>query len=207
MRPPAAARPAAALDAARSLALSQAALGVCLLVCVAIEPSYLFSLDQGGISNFGTLTATVVPFSVGFAAAAAGAALAAVALPAGSRFARASRTLLGALAVLYVLAFATAYRYQETGLARAIHETVVISLFLFMLVAAAWLSAGPGRSVPGALAWLSVVSAGFLFGALTYFGWLHVLFTAQLRERDRLRRPPRHHDEERRLSRTGLESR
>lgn len=180
MRPPAALRTGSALDGPRCLAASQAVLGLCLLACVAIEPGYLFSLDQGGISNFATLGSTVVPFAAGFSAAAAGAVLAAMALPGAAPFARFTQTLLRALAILYVLAFTTGFRYQETDLERTVHETAVISLFVFMLVATVALRLGPGRRDAGARPWSWVFGVGFVLAALTYFGALHVLFTAQL---------------------------
>jgi hypothetical protein len=91
---------------------SQLSLGVFLLVCLILQPHYLFERNEGGMSNFGVHWPTVVPYSLAFWSCGLLILLAARHLPNRVKSYRSVRSvlvLLGAFAIITVL---TTYPYK-----------------------------------------------------------------------------------------------
>ncbi len=160
-------------------ATGQALLGLCLLVCIAIIPSYFFSLDQGGLSNYGTEDKTVWLFVAGFGAASLGAFLAALTLPRSSLRLWQWRAGLLILAGLYLVLMLTTFSYKDNESLRQLHEYAALALFAVMLVEALWLRFTAAKD-PLIKPMFNVFAIGFVLAGLTFAGLLHVLFSAQL---------------------------
>ncbi len=175
----------------------QIALSLCLLGCVVAVPRYFFSLDQGGISNYGTEPQTVGLYAAGFGAAMLGCTGALVA--ARSQLGATSdrfyvQVAMAALAALYLLVMLSTFSYKADdaggwlALVGQLHENAAMALFLTMFVGAFWLRfAGvddaphdPYAPDPAAKWAFLVFCAGFAVGTLTLVGYLHLLFTAQI---------------------------
>lgn len=163
---------------ARASALSSVAvLGVTLLGCVVLMPRFLFSTNMGGISNYGVHAATVAPYTLGVVAAAL-LLLRAAAQLAHSDGHSATAALCRLTAVCYLLDLVTTYPYRQGQAWAVLHTDTAILLAVVELlgaVALAWLIRDP------LVRWLAVtVLAGFTALSLTHFGWLHILFVAEV---------------------------
>ncbi len=160
-------------------AIGQIALGLSLLLCLVIIPRYFFRLDQGGVSNYGTEQQTVWLFVFGFGAAALGALLAAARLPTGVVHRRRLQFELVVLAVLYLAVLFSTFSYKDNEAYRQLHVQAALVLFVWMLTSALWLRFVVVRDVIMKRLFI-VLAVGFVLSGLTFLGYLHVLFTAQL---------------------------
>lgn len=158
----------------------QIGLGLCLLICLFITPDYFFSFDQGGVSNYGTESKTQILFTLGFGFSALGSLLAVKYLP--LKFSRrlAMRAMLTILAVLYLAVLATTYSYKINDFYRTIHEWSAIGLFVYMSALAIWLRFWQAREQTLVCRWFWLFVIGLLTAILTFFGVIHLLFTAQI---------------------------
>ncbi len=165
---------------ARVIIISQILLGTSLVLCTILIPRYLFSRNQGGVSNYGTHDATRGLFSFGFAAAASGTLLAGVRLR--SRVARRAdlHFALCSLGVLYLLVLLSTFSYKSTLSAKYLHELAAMALFVGMLLIASWLAVRGGLTNKSTQLAFIVFCGSFLIATLTLFGYLHLLFGAQI---------------------------
>src|SRR5437762_574500 len=95
--------------ASKYLLASQISLYGFLTICTLLMPQFLFERDQGGISNFGIHSLTVVPYSLGFGLCAIFILLAANSLPISIKSYSAVKRALFAVAGLCVLAVFSTY--------------------------------------------------------------------------------------------------
>ena len=158
----------------------QLALGLSLLMCLIIIPKYFFSLDQGGVSNYGTDDRTRTFFTIGFGLATLGSLLAARFLPLKISKRLFSRVMLIILATGYLAVLLTTYSYKVNDFYRVLHERTAIGLFVFMLIFALWLRFFVARQNQGVKRWFWLFGAGIVLAGLTILGIIHLLFTAQI---------------------------
>lgn len=157
----------------------QIILGVCLLACLIVVPRYLFSFDQGGVSNYGTESQTKWLFTAGFSAATIGTLSAAIALPRSSTRRLQLRLILIMLAVLYLFVMMSTFSYKLNPSLRQLHEQAAFVLFGGMLFTTIWL-----RFVALKDAYTNQVfkffCASLVLGVLNFLGVLHVLFVIEV---------------------------
>jgi hypothetical protein len=163
----------------RNVVASQVAFFFFLGVCVAIEPTYLLSRNEGGLSNFGVHGATIVPYSLAFLVSALLVARTASLVDIIDGHTQRFRTLLLTLAGLLVLVLASTYGYKASELLHTVHIGVGVVMLCFESIASVWLTIAIARD-PMSMCALAAQLIGFVLAALTFFGVLHVLFIAQL---------------------------
>lgn len=156
-------------------ALGQILLGACLGYCLYLIPRYFFSLDQGGVSNYGTDLDTKWIFTAGFAAAALSTFLAAVTAKGNA----ALKFALVILAVMYAGVLATTFGYKISDNLYSLHLYVSTALFVVMLIIALWLRFFAIKDTFTNVAF-AIFLLGIIAGALTLAGVLHILFAVQL---------------------------
>lgn len=164
--------------AADYFAAGQLVLAACLFISTLLLPQYFFSLDQGGVSNFGTQGRTVIWFVAGFAAAAGGAFAAARTITGGGQH-RQLRIDLYALAALYLFVMISTFWYKQAEDYRQLHEQASILLFVYMAIMATSLRLSASGDQRTKRLFLVFV-CGIILGLATLIGPLTVLFTAQL---------------------------
>lgn len=155
-------------------ALGQIVLGACLGYCLYLIPRYLFSLDQGGVSNYGTEVDTKWIFTAGFAAAAIGTLLASIVAKGNSTL----KLALFLLAVMYAAVLATTYSYKLSDDLNNLHLYASIALFVVMFIIALWLQFTVKDSFTKIC--FAVLLLGLVAGALNLAGVIHVLFSVQI---------------------------
>ena len=161
------------------IVLSQAAFLGGLAVCLALQPRYLTSSDEGGISNFGVHAATVVPFTFAFLASGALLWDAARRLESSTPRARRARAGLVAVALLSVAVLASTYPYRHGAVLRDVHVVVAGVAVLAQVALGAWVAVRvrPNVATRGSFA---LLAAAAVLAVLTLPGVVHVLFVAQL---------------------------
>ena len=145
-----------------------------------MEPKYFLSFDQGGVSNYGTLSETQVFFTIGFALASLGAVLASKFMGQGYKSAGVFRILLVIHGLRYISVLVTTYPYKVNEFYRSLHEWSAIGLFVYMSVLAIWLRFWQAREQTLVCRWFWLFVIGLLTAILTFFGVIHLLFTAQI---------------------------
>jgi hypothetical protein len=158
------------------LLLSQLCLGLSVIICLILIPHFLFSTNEGGMSNYGVHLKTVIPYSLGLVLTSFYSVLAALSIKDKTSILR--RLLFGyALALLLVLI--TTYGYKTNVILKNTHIAVTIVFFWFELGSSAWMVRRfLSDKINIGLVILQVV--GLILGSLTFFGSLHLLFVAQL---------------------------
>jgi hypothetical protein len=163
----------------RSIIESQIALFFFLAVSIVIEPNYLLSRDEGGLSNFGVHGTTVVPYTLAFLLCAMLVARSASLVDVVDRMTRQFKTMLVTLSWLLLLVLASTYGYKTSQLLHNAHIAVGVVMLCFESAASIWIVVALARE-PWSLLALGVQLIGFILAALTFFGQLHLLFVAQL---------------------------
>ncbi len=164
----------------RRLLASQVAFFGGIAVDLGIEPHYLASRDEGGVSNFGVHASTAAPFTVAFAGSALALVAASRAVPPGPRD-RGVRVALVVVAVALVAAMVTTYPYQHGDALHTLHLAVGAAAMLAEALVAGWLVARLHHDGPD-VAGLALVLAGGVLGVLASVGVLRVLLVGQLLE-------------------------
>ena len=149
-----------------------------LTVCAILMPQFLFSADQGGMSNYGTYAKTVIPFSVAFLGLAAGAIAAARTLPEKTTARKTLYLILMSIGLLMILATVTTYPYRLNNTLRIVHIVASQALFFAEIPAALWFWLGPARGKTNHVLF-GIYLVGLVLAGLTTFGSLHVLFVAE----------------------------
>lgn len=163
----------------RYLLLSQLSFFVCLGICLAIIPTFLFAHDQGGMSNYGVRLATVVPYTIGFLLCGVCIAEAASLTPRSPTTLLRYRRSLCTLAVLVFVVLASTYPYKIDTTLKYVHLVAGILLISFELALAVWLVLVLFSDWVNILA-LILQAVGCALALVTLIGVLHVLFVAQL---------------------------
>lgn len=165
---------------ANYIKFGQIGLGLSLLICLIIIPKYFFSLDQGGVSNYGTDDRTRILFTIGFGIASLSAFLSALYLPARLPKKSTMKSMLLILSALYLAVLLTTFPYKINDFYRGLHEKSAIMLFVFMVIFALWIRFATRLQNLATKKWFLVFGLGILLSALTLFGVIHLLFTAQI---------------------------
>lgn len=160
--------------ATQTVLYSQLALLASLLVCLLIAPEVLFSLNQGGISNYGTMANTFLVFSLGFGTCIALLVKASWLIGAGSY-----KNLLVILAGGFGLVTLSTYAYKLNPLLENIHITIAFGFVIFQAGLGWYLAKINGFDRLSRI-FLAVQMSSFGFGLLTVFEVAQILFTAQL---------------------------
>jgi hypothetical protein len=163
----------------RRVVASQVAFFFFLGVCMAIEPAYLLSRNEGGLSNFGIHASSVVPYTLAFLTSAWFVSRAASVVDVIDDATQRFRSVLLTLSGLLVLVLASTYGYKTSELLHTVHIGVGVVMLCFESIASIWLALTFARDSVSLCA-LAAQLFGFVLAALTFFGVLHVLFIAQL---------------------------
>jgi hypothetical protein len=150
-----------------------------IFVCVVLQPHYLFSADEGGISNYGVHLRTAVPYSIALGGTALLVGLTARVTPVVTREGRRVAAGLWAFSILLVCVLATTYPYQHGTALKDLHIVVGGLAVGFEVAAATWAATTILGSV-GDRAALIVEFAGGVLAACTLAGLAHLLFVSQL---------------------------
>jgi hypothetical protein len=161
------------------LLVSQLCLLLDLTICLILIPHFLFARDEGGMSNYGVHSRTVIPYSLGFILAAFYVIRAALAIKTKSTSLRRLRGLLLSYGVILLLILITTYGYKTNIYLKNTHIVITIVTFWFELLGAAWLCKAFLRDKIN-ICLLALQLIGLIIGSLTFFGSLQLLFTAQL---------------------------
>jgi len=157
---------------------SQVAFLAFITVCVIITPHFLFSRDEGGMSNYGVHASTVVFYSLAFVLSTVLLLLAARALPA-TAYHLSLRKIFIVTACSLVLVLLTTYPYKHSNIYGNLHTAVNIWTFCFETFAAVWLALFFRRSAIN-IALLLAQLAAFVLLVLVFLGTIHLLFVAQI---------------------------
>lgn len=165
--------------AVRTLIVGQMIMFGALLACTIIDPHYLLSDDQGGVSNFGTQLSTVIPYSVGLFASSVTMLYAAGTL----RHHRTPHTtalawLLRVVAIIQLLVLASTFAYKLSTHLHGVHVGATQLFFVAQIIGASWVAIK--FKTPVVLLLYGMFLTGFLLALLTLFGMLHVLFIAEI---------------------------
>jgi hypothetical protein len=163
----------------RLVVWSQAAFFGSLFVCIGLHPGYLFSRNEGGLSNFGVHATTVVPFTVAFAGSAWLLAAASRQIPRSTPVARRLAGVLTAVAVVLGCVLVTTYPYQHGVVLRDLHFATGAVAVCVEAVASAWFVAAVSRG-PIDVALLCLEAVGVALSVVTVLGVVHALFVSQL---------------------------
>ncbi len=166
-------------ESVRYVLYSQLALVVAIMLCTFIAPGFLFSTNEGGISNYAIHANTVVPFSLGFVGCAG------LLLAAAGKMARVKRLTILApwlrvTAIGYLIVLASTYPYKYQPVFQQIHQYVSLAFSVLMLVVLLHFSRLLKKTDAASIAYLCVMGAGFLVGITTLTGAIHLLFASQL---------------------------
>lgn len=163
----------------RLIALSQVSLFGFLAICCILMPKFLFARNEGGISNFGVHRLTIIPFTLAFALCGIYLLQAVRLVTVHSKSTRQFRFLLEIFIGILLSLLISTYVYKINSAYKNIHIAAGSALFYFELGGACWLAL---RLVPSQInrLLLGIVIIGFVLGAFTLIGWLHLLFIAQV---------------------------
>lgn len=154
-------------------------LAITIAICTILMPQFLFSTDQGGVSNYGVQTRTLWVFTLGFIGCGALIIAGALRLPVSANHRRALRNVLLLVGVLTLLVAVTTYTYKINHFFNLLHVYSTVALFLVQVPITLWfyrISKNKGRDVK----LLAIFMLGFTLSVLTYFGLIHVLFVAEV---------------------------
>ncbi len=163
----------------RLVILAQMSLGLFLLVCFVLMPHFLLQSDEGGVSNYGTYSATIIPYTLAFGLCGVLTLQAARVFWTDTARSRQLRRVLFGSGWFYLAVLESTYLYQVSGLLDDIHIAVGVLLLVFQIATATWFGHVFTRDVLQTVL-LAAQGAGFILAVLTLFGVLHVLFIAEV---------------------------
>lgn len=161
----------------RYIIYSQVALALSTVICIMLAPGFLFSSNQGGISNYALHPATAVPFTLGFGGCAL--LLAAAARQLDHDKSRSSVAPgLRAVAAGYVLVLVSTYPYKYNLFFHKLH-TYTSTAFAVLLLITALQFVRQSRFDKLNILAIVIIIAGFVVGSATLAGMTHLLFVSQ----------------------------
>lgn len=163
----------------RYLALSQLSLVVFLGICFALIPRFLLQGNEGGVSNYGVNSTTVLPYSVAFLLSGLLVLKAAYYLPRSTQAFNHFRQLLYTLAALLFLVLVSTYPYKLSVALKDLHIGAAALLFCFETAFSIWLVLVLQEDRTSSLL-LTVQMVGFLLAFLSLIKFVHLLFIAQM---------------------------
>ncbi len=157
----------------------QLALGLSILVCLLLIPHYFFSLDQGGISNYGTEDRTRPLFILGFGAASFATFIGSLRLSKKVSKTNRFQIMLVLLSLLYLTLMFSTFSYKDSSDSMQLHERAALGLILAMAAGAVMIRVKGAIDTRIKVAFY-VFSIGFAIGLLTLFELVRLLFTFQI---------------------------
>jgi formate hydrogenlyase subunit 3/multisubunit Na+/H+ antiporter MnhD subunit len=163
-------------DAATFVALGQWGFALGIAIAVSLHPGFVLNANEGGISDYGVHLKTALPYDLALACAALGSYVAARHARDSAKLPPNLRTVLLTYAGLVALTLATTFGYTLDRPQRDLHVIVGTVLTVVEVVASWWMY----RERRGDL-WLALVQlVGFVLGALTITGLIHLLFVSEM---------------------------
>ncbi|HUB93136.1 MAG TPA: hypothetical protein VMB52_01390 [Verrucomicrobiae bacterium] len=142
-------------------------------------PRFLFTSNEGGVSNYGVYTLTIAPYTLAFGLCGICMIQTAQILPTTMRHRRTLQWLIAGIGWLYLLALESTYPYQVNGIFDALHVGIGVALFLAQSMGAVWIMrAYKGNGLRDILFGMQMLGLCLLI--LTFFGFLHVLLVAEV---------------------------
>ena len=163
----------------RDLLFSQVSFFACLGICLLISPTLLFERNEVGVSNYGVMAATAVPFTIGFLLCAMFIAMAARLTPRHPLPLGRFRHALFALGGLLLLVLASTYPYKINVELKDAHIVAGGLLISFEMVTSLWLTLRLSWNWKSLLL-LVAQATGCVLALITLVGVLHLLLLAQL---------------------------
>lgn len=160
----------------RYLILSQVSLYGFLGICGFINPAFLFG--EGGASNYGVQSATVLPFTLAFVFSGVFLIWATRFIPKVPETSLRVRRALWVQAFLLFAVLISTYPYKLNLTFKYIHITMGVLLLIFNIVLVSWVTLRLYRDKINILL-LTIESLGFLITFLTLSGLIQWLFVAQ----------------------------
>lgn len=165
--------------AAKYILFSQILLALTIVVCTILMPQFLFSTDQGGVSNYGVQSNTLWVFTLGFIGCGSLIVAGAATLPQKTYHRASLRGALLVVGILTLLVALTTYTYKINNFFDLLHVYSAVALFIAQVPITFWfymLSKNKKRDTK----LLAIFILGFALSVLTFFGLIHVLFIAEV---------------------------
>ncbi len=163
----------------RLVAKGQLSLWVLLALCIGLHPGLVLKRNESGLSNYGVHLKTVVPYSLALGLGAVYSLRAARQVRARDRNALSTRKILYSYAFLLGLSLVSTYVYKLDNVFNDLHVGANIATACFETVTGIWMAlvARSHREMPALLAF---ELTGFILGALTVAGTLHLVLVAEV---------------------------
>jgi len=159
--------------------LSQVGFYGFIAVCTILLPGFLFSRDEGGLSNFGVHALTIVPFTLAFLVGSICLWLTARLLPAKTLHRQQLKLILTILSGLTVAVLLSTYPYQLNLWLNSIHAAFAAGLLAAEVVAGIWFHNELLHDRLNTVL-LYAELLGFVLAALTLAGVIDILFASQI---------------------------
>lgn len=163
---------------ARYVFLSQINFLIFLFVCLLLSPHYLFESNEGGISNFGVHSLTIVPYSLAFGLASYYSFKATYSLVGHPKRVRIFRISLRLLSTLYLLTLLSTYPYKLNGVFDLFHQAIGIIFVIYVLIFGGFLVTKIRFDPINCLAYLIQLSS-FVLAVINFFDLVHLLFVSE----------------------------
>lgn len=150
------------------------------LVCVALRPEFFFSLDQGGVSNYGVIPLTIFPYTLAMLGCGYFMMRSAFALPSDTHQLRDAGRIIFVVGLFFIFMLLSTYPYQQSLTLTYVHQIISIMIVLILLLSGAWMHVQLRRSNASRRVDIVILVSGFLLGFLTVVDALRLLFTAQI---------------------------
>lgn len=160
------------------VAYGQILLAFFLAVCVALHPGLVLKSNEGGVSNYGIHTTTVIPYTLAFGLGAVFTILAANFSTRG-QCARRYVLMLRLYGGILFLTLMSTYGYSENSVLRILHIVIGSTLVVVQCVISIWIYGSLNRSIGNRVLMVAQLS-GTVLAALTLLGIGHLLFVSQL---------------------------
>lgn len=166
--------------ALRYARLSQILLLAGTLLSVALRPEFFFSLDQGGVSNYGVMPLTIFPYTLAMLGCGYFMMRSAFALSSDTPQLRDAGRIIFVVGLFYIFMLISTYPYQQSLALTYIHQIISIMMVLILLLSGLWMHVQLGRSNASSRGDIVVLIGGFLLGFLTFIDVVRLLFAAQI---------------------------
>ena len=167
------------IGAARLVARGQVCLWLFLAVCIALHPGLVLKRDESGLSNYGIHLETVLPYSLALILGATFSYRATKLMRTDERVSMLMRSMLACYVLLLVMNLLSTYVYKLNNPLNDLHVGINVTTALFETVASTWM-AYAHREDAAMLVIAGFELGGFVLGALTIAGLVHLVFVAEV---------------------------
>ncbi len=165
-------------QATRYIIFSQVSLFAFIALCTILMPHFLFERNEGGASNYGLHSRTIIPYSLANGLAGLGLILAAFRTPRTPKIQLILKISASVFGALYLIILVSTRDYKVSHLYNLVHVDSTLVLFIFETALAIFLVSRCVRSLKSRLFFL-VQFAGFIVLLLTLFNQIHLLFIGE----------------------------